>query len=450
MTAFSVRAVCPNSSCPGVLQVFQRPSVEVDTNHYRVVYQTMNTAPLTSREHTAQWDAREAAAIQRDFIAGRVNVLSCSTTFELGVDVGDLQSVVMRNMPPKTANDVQRAGRAGRRAAAAALVLTYANRAAHDLAKYQYPQSMISGRMRIPWIPVENPRIARRHAHSVAMAAYFRKGAEDDDATWRHAGDFFAPPGDADSPASRVKAFLTPVPQYLRDALLQVIPPSIQREVGVLDDSWVQHLIELLQKVETEVRDDVRLFHELIDAAIVEKKLGQGSRLQKTLNTIEKRQLLGYLANKNVLPKYGFPVDTVELRTLHCAEPVGRNLELGRDLSLAIYEYAPGNEVVAGGKVWTSRGIRRLPGRELDEFKYQVCTNCSRFKCGRELDAAELCQSCGDPYSRIRTFVLPEFGFVADRSATDVEPRHQSGSGSVPVSSRTSETRSKLGLGKGI
>ena len=420
VTAFSVRAVCPNSSCPGVLQVFQRPSVEVDTNHYRVVYQTMNTAPLTSREHTAQWDAREAAAIQRDFIAGRVNVLSCSTTFELGVDVGDLQSVVMRNMPPKTANYVQRAGRAGRRAAAAALVLTYANRAAHDLAKYQYPQSMISGRMRIPWIPVENPRIARRHAHSVAMAAYFRKGAEDDDATWRHAGDFFAPPGDADSPASRVKAFLTPVPQYLRDALLQVIPPSIQREVGVLDDSWVQHLIELLQKVETEVRDDVRLFHELIDAAIVEKKLGQGSRLQKTLNTIEKRQLLGYLANKNVLPKYGFPVDTVELRTLHCAEPVGRNLELGRDLSLAIYEYAPGNEVVAGGKVWTSRGIRRLPGRELDEFKYQVCTNCSRFKCGRELDAAELCQSCGDPYSRIRTFVLPEFGFVADRSATDV------------------------------
>ncbi|MBP0090065.1 hypothetical protein B0F74_25055, partial [Rhodococcus hoagii] len=99
------------------------------------------------------------------------NVLSCSTTFELGVDVGDLQSVVLRNMPPKTANYVQRAGRAGRRAASAALVLTYAKRSSHDLSKYQNPESMIAGEMRIPWIPIDNERIGRRRAHSVALAA---------------------------------------------------------------------------------------------------------------------------------------------------------------------------------------------------------------------------------------------------------------------------------------
>jgi ATP-dependent helicase YprA (DUF1998 family) len=420
VSAFSVKSVCPNSSCDGMMRPFKKPAPGVDTNHYRVLYQTMNAAPLSSQEHTAQWDAKVAASIQRDFIAGRVNVLSCSTTFELGVDVGDLQSVVLRNMPPKTANYVQRAGRAGRRAEFAALVLTYANRAAHDLAKFQYPQSMIAGRMKIPWVPIDNPRIARRHAHSVAIAAYFRKCAEDDHLTWKHAGEFFAPASAQDSPASRVKAFLTPVPPEVKSALEAVIPKSIQGEVGVDDDSWADALCDLLARVEAEVRDDIRLFNELINAAVADKKLSLGSRLQKTLNTIERRQLLGFLANKNVLPKYGFPVDTVELRTLHCAEPVGRNLELGRDLSLAIYEYAPGNEVVAGGKVWTSRGLRRLPGRELDEFKYQVCTTCSRFKCARILDAGELCPSCGNPYSRIRTFVLPEFGFVADRASHDV------------------------------
>src|SRR6185437_17014276 len=114
-----------------------------------------------------------------------------STTFELGVDVGDLQSVVLRNMPPKTANYVQRAGRAGRRAASAALVVTYANRTAHDLAKYQEPTSMIAGQMRIPWVPVDNARIARRHAHSIALAAYFRHCSEQRSEEWRYAGPFF-------------------------------------------------------------------------------------------------------------------------------------------------------------------------------------------------------------------------------------------------------------------
>lgn len=190
LTAFSVREICPNSRCTGNLKPFDLPAPRDDANHYRVVYQSMNTAPLTAREHTAQWNAKEAATIQREFIGGKVNVLSCSTTFELGVDVGDLQSVVMRNMPPKTANYVQRAGRAGRRAASAALVVTYAKRAAHDLAQYQNPIGMIAGRMRIPWVPIDNERIARRHAHSIALAAYFRHCYEQRNEKWKTAGQF--------------------------------------------------------------------------------------------------------------------------------------------------------------------------------------------------------------------------------------------------------------------
>jgi len=421
LTAFSVRGVCPNSSCAGTLVSTRIPDAADDTNHYRVTYQTMITAPLSAREHTAQWDARKAAEIQRDFIAGRVNVLSCSTTFELGVDVGDLQSVVMRNMPPKTANYVQRAGRAGRRTASAALVVTYANRAAHDLAKYADPRQMIKGQMRIPWVPVDNARIGRRHAHSIALAAYFRHRAERDGQTWRYVGDFFTPPAAGeDSPASQVVTFLTPVPTTVKTALQQALPREIQDGIGVGDDSWVGQLADLLDRTEKEVRSDVEMFGALIDEAVQAQNLRLGARLQDTLRTIRGRELLGFLANRNILPKYGFPVDTVELRTLHCTDPTGRSLELGRDLSLAIYEYAPGNEVVAGGKVWTSRGLRRVPGREIDQLSYRVCQTCTRFQCGRVLDAAESCPTCGDPYGAIRQLVLPEFGFVADRVARDV------------------------------
>ncbi|MGQ4334766.1 helicase-related protein [Streptomyces hayashii] len=100
--------------------------------------------------------------MQGEFVRGQVNALSCSTTFELGVDVGELQAVVLRNMPPSTANYVQRAGRAGRRADSAALVLTYAQRRPHDLSRFAEPERMIAGEVRAPIVPVDNVRIDRR------------------------------------------------------------------------------------------------------------------------------------------------------------------------------------------------------------------------------------------------------------------------------------------------
>ncbi|WP_343287357.1 DEAD/DEAH box helicase [Gordonia sp. SID5947] len=422
LTANNVRDVCPHGSCDGTLTAFRVPEVDADANHYRTLYRTMRPAPLSAKEHTAQWESKAAAAIQREFIDGKVNVLSCSTTFELGVDVGDLQSVVLRNMPPKTSNYVQRAGRAGRRASSAALVLTYAKRSSHDLSKYQNPESMIAGEMRIPWVPIENERIARRHAHSVALAAYFRHRYENQGLMWKHAGEFFSPDDSGqDSPASQIRLFLTPVPDPVESAIRTVLPPALASDIGIDDGSWVDALCELLSIAEQDIRNDIDTYNALIEDAIASKNLGLGRRLQMTLQTIESRQLLGYLANKNILPKYGFPVDTVELRTLHCESDVGARLELSRDLGQAIYDYAPGNQVVAGGKLWTSRGLHKLPKRELVELKYRTCGTCGQFQCGTELDPDEACPSCQQAFKRIRTFVVPEFGFVADRQVEDVK-----------------------------
>ncbi|OBH19694.1 DEAD/DEAH box helicase [Mycolicibacter sinensis] len=434
-TAFSVRGVCPNNTCDGKLSERTIPDAASDTNHYRVIYQTMTTAPLSAREHTAQWSAREAATIQDEFIRGQVNVLSCSTTFELGVDVGELQSVVMRNMPPKTANYIQRAGRAGRRAASAALVLTYARRTSHDLAKYQQPESMINGQMRVPWVPIDNVRIARRHAHSVALAAFFRDAFESHGMQWKYAGEFFSPEDGQEAPASRVRAFLTPVPAEIKAALQQALPKPIADELGVADDAWVPKLCDLLDRVRDGVSSDIKELTEAIDKAAESKNGWLMERLKKTRATVERRQLLGFLANRNVLPKYGFPVDTVELRTVHCADRSGAKLELDRDLSLAIYEYAPGNEVVAGGKIFTSRGLHRIPGRELEEFQYRICKLCKRFQSARVLDAGDPCPGCGEKFGTVRKYVIPEFGFVADSQTHDVgtEPPARNWSGASYV-----------------
>ncbi|MGW5317721.1 DEAD/DEAH box helicase [Nocardia thailandica] len=429
LTIHDILSLCPQGNCDGTLTPFAVPLPDADTNHYRTAYRNMGMLPLTASEHTAQWEATAAAEIQRKFISGEVNVLSCSTTFELGVDVGDLQSVMLRNMPPKTANYVQRAGRAGRRAASAALVVTYAKRSSHDLSKFQNPQSMIAGRMRIPWIPIDNDRIGRRHAHSIALAAYFRHHFERTGQEWRTAGDFFTPlTGTNSSPAASIRAFLTPVPDTVRASLQAALPEAIRAEIGVETDAWVDRLCAQLADAETDIRTDIATFEGLIDQAIADRKLSLGDKLQKTLRTIRDRQLLGYLANKNVLPKYGFPVDTVELRTSHCEGTIGARLELARDLGQAIYDYAPGNQVVAGGQLWTSRGLHKLPKRELESLQYRVCKECRHFECGHVLDETPVCPNCETDFGPVKRCVLPEYGFVADRVPQEVksEPPHRS------------------------
>ncbi|MFC4127141.1 DEAD/DEAH box helicase [Nocardia rhizosphaerae] len=422
LTTNNIRDLCPQGGCDGTLLPFTLPLPGSDTNHYREAYRTLAMLPLSASEHTAQWEATAAAEVQRKFVSGEVNVLSCSTTFELGVDVGDLQSVMLRNMPPKTANYVQRAGRAGRRAASAALVVTYAKRSSHDLSKFQDPKSMIAGRMRIPWIPIENDRIGRRHAHSIAMSAYFRHCYDLRGAEWRTAGQFFMPEqGTQHSPAEGVRGFLTPVPESVRASLRAALPARIQQEIGVEDNAWVELLCSQLADAENDIRSDIATFQGLVDQAVSEGRLDLGARLQKTLRTITDRQLLGYLANKNVLPKYGFPVDTVELRTAHCEGKVGAKLELSRDLGQAIYDYAPGNQVVAGGKLWTSRGLHKVPKRELESLQYRVCKECNHFESGHVLDTGSVCPNCGTVFGPTKRCVLPEFGFVADRKPEDVK-----------------------------
>ena len=206
----SVRGVCPALGCEGRLEPFVPPAVDEDRDHYRAVYRSMYPVPLSALEHTAQWTNTEAAAIQQKFVRGEVNALSCSTTFELGVDVGELQAVMLRNMPPRTANYLQRAGRAGRRSGAAALVVTYAMRRSHDLTKFAEPELMITGEVRAPYVPLTNDRIDQRHAHSVAMAAFFRWLFETTGRIDRTAGEFFLPTDGNDPSVGLVAGFLEP------------------------------------------------------------------------------------------------------------------------------------------------------------------------------------------------------------------------------------------------
>jgi hypothetical protein len=91
----------------------------------------------------------------------------------MGIDIGALQAIVLRNVPPTSINYLQRAGRAGRRADSVAFVLTYCQRRPHDRHFFQDPRAIIAGPVRPPKIDLANPKIRARHANAEVLAEYW-------------------------------------------------------------------------------------------------------------------------------------------------------------------------------------------------------------------------------------------------------------------------------------
>ncbi|MDE0605914.1 MAG: DEAD/DEAH box helicase [Acidimicrobiaceae bacterium] len=426
----TIAGECPSWRCEGTLELVD--AATVDSNHYAQLYRKLDVIGMSVEEHTAQWRPDKASEIQDRFVRGKLNVLSCSTTFEMGVDVGDVQAVLLRNVPPSASNYVQRAGRAGRRQNSAAVVIAMAQLRSHDRTFFNDPMTMIDGHVNPPRIHLENTPILRRHAHSVAFAAFQRHLADRGLEPATQVGKFFRERGE--SGADAFQTWLNCKPTAIQTALQRVLPDAASAEMDIAGWGWVEALYQhddseptfgWMKRAAEDVDEESEALSEMIADAFDQQRGSQGDRLKRVKRNLEARSLLGFLASRNILPKYGFPIDVVPLH-LSDAGAESQSLELDRDLRVAITEFAPGESVVAGGQLWVAKGIRQPHrGEELPKYHWKVCHACEAFRMHIEEVSPE-CPECGCQKTRSQKgaghFISPRYGFVGKHEGEPHSP----------------------------
>lgn len=425
---------CTALKCDGRLRPITHDAL-LEGNHYARLYAEKLMSPLHVKEHTAQLGRAEQQKYQEMFVNKAINALSCSTTFEMGVDVGDLETVYLRNMPPSPANYVQRAGRAGRSIHAAAYSLTYSKLSSHDFTYFDHPEKMISGKIGVPLFSISNEKVILRHVFAVALSdflAHYPDVYNGNNADVLLNQDGF----------ERLQAYLQTQPDELKTLLLRSIPAAMHSAMGITDWSWVDKLVGAdgaLSIAVMDFRKTVEWYEKEFKRLKSQGDIQAAARCERQLKEFRRNQddsrgrneLIEFLVRYNVLPKYGFPVDTVELyQGMDFNQE--KKLQMVRDLQLAIAEYAPDAQVVADGKLYTSRYIRKLPqatGQDWREVYIAQCGNQSCMTWNQKIvepsREGELCISCGNPIEKVRwrKAIEPRKGFIAESKAPDVPMR---------------------------
>ncbi|MCA6557843.1 MAG: DEAD/DEAH box helicase, partial [Pseudanabaena sp. M114S2SP2A07QC] len=432
---------CRAFKCEGKLEPYDKVKLDIaKKEHYQqhLITKNPDQAPLAlrSQEHTAQLGTEELAKRENGFRRGQINLLSCSTTLEMGVDIGELQAVVLRNFPPHVSNYQQRAGRAGRRTDGVAITLMYGQRRPHDRFYFEQPDKLIAGSNQIPKVDAGNWQIQQRHIRAELLAAFlgiYSLGAEKVDIQ-----SFlelpqpltfyvFTPPATAMVCTLKEWLHTDPANELAQDWIERLKASGTAR--SLLDD-FCQKIDEFQQEQCQDWNDLISPLEETnrqIDAESDRKKRKGLERrrdgLEFELEKIAKRKLHDELVQASILPIYGFPIDVVRLLTGESNEyksSQGKH-RLERDRRLALGEYAPGQDVVVDDRVYSSVGIHSP--RNLERKYYWVCKNCNHFiefkTPENEIDQCPVCQhrptSAVDKV--INEYKVPK-AFVTDWAAT--------------------------------
>jgi DEAD/DEAH box helicase/Helicase conserved C-terminal domain/Domain of unknown function (DUF1998) len=386
VTRRAPQATCTRHNCHGKTR-----TEEPDKENYDVWLMGRPFTMVSAEEHTAQVPGEIRNRIENDFKSkeGRTNCLVATPTLELGVNIGALDMALMRNVPPKSANYWQRAGRAGREERMA-VVVTYCRRSPHDRYFFDDPLRLLGGVIEAPAFNLQNPLMVAKHIRSAILSHLLLRTQQADGEVEqiREVLKLLFP--------TFIRSYLLDEENHFRDQPTSTAPlgllleqlkvPLTDRLTRLFAQHWPEEAAELasretidetITETAAELDNVLRRLHRRLtwarstraelhkkkDAGLIEKEEEQLlRRCDEFINSIVRCDRATYtlivLANEGFLPGYGVYEGgiTASARRGFGKSSGPRAFDLSRSEVVGLREFIPGNRLYANrGSFYVSR-----------------------------------------------------------------------------------------------
>lgn len=403
---------CMAWQCEGELEF-----VAEDPDNYDLQLLDQGYSMLRPEEHTAMVPQDQRERVENLFKgqSDAVNTLVCTPTLELGVDIGALDSILLRNVPPLPANYWQRAGRAGRRHRMAVNVC-YCRAASHDRAYYDEPVKMLDGKVDPPAFNLRNDVMVAKHVHAAVVTRLFQLAHENSglpDETRkaiqqtlhqmlprRISAYLFEPTGRVRSIPFDVSP-LNDIVQEHRDDLLAHVHGVFQQgwpqadadvtsseAVAAHIDAMASELGEVLRRLRKRLQwahSEIRRLNHVRNQygtlgnedeahyrrcdRLIKRLKGVRSRRRREAEGVDDINTYGVLAAEGFLPGYGLDTGSVVgMAEVPYWQMGSMDFDLPRPTSMALREYVPGNLIYANGHRFVARRFHRESQEERQEM----------------------------------------------------------------------------------